>query len=729
MHLLRSIIASALALAIAVAATAAEYDFSWSLPQPQGNPLGGAAFADAATGYAVGSRGVVIRTTDGGASWTLLDQFPEFAADLEDVLVLPAGQLLAVGAPPGIFRSTDAGASWTPVPNPSTGRLIDIEVVSGAILSAIGNGGQVLRSTDQGATWALRTAPAVNDLREQWWFDAANGYVVGTFIARRTTDGGQSWQPLAGLTELDPINEVFFTDALHGIVFGDFHTWRSTDGGATWTGDFNPAQFVYPGNTIVLGPLHFLTATNLEGAVIFETTDGGEEWTTLLWGGTGGFLDFDRLADGTLIAVTDQADAYRSTDGGATWENATYTATDPLRGRLGAIGVGPGGGGAAGTSGSPIPPTHWYRTTDGGASWLADPAGPSIVFTSEIEYWDADRGITAGDVGKMWRTIDGGASWSFATLPGAPPNTKAYHVSLPAPGVAFAACSGQSQGLVYRTTDYGVTWEPRSTGIPLSGWVASVAFLDASRGFACGFEGSSARIYKTTNGGAAWTPAGTAGLPGGPWDIHWFDEQTGLATVYFTPGGIFRTTNGGATWQNVWPESAREIDFSGPHGFAIPAAFNTDGFLFMTDDAGETWEHLVLPTTTTIEAVAALPDGFLAAGAWSTIVRGRRVDPTAVPGQPSPAASGLTLAARATAEARIEVVFSLGAAGPADLAVVDVLGRRVATLARGEFPAHARTSRAWDGRTRGGEPAARGIYFVRLAAGQDARAVKVVLTR
>jgi photosystem II stability/assembly factor-like uncharacterized protein len=661
----------------------------------------------------------------------LLEQFPEFAADLEDVLVLPTGDLLAVGAAPGIFRSTDAGESWAPVTNPSSARLIDIEIASGATLFAIGEQGQVLRSTDQGVTWTLRTTPAPNDLREQYWFDAQSGYVVGNFLARRTTDGGQTWQQLVGFTENEPVNEVFFTDPQHGIILSDFHTWRSTNGGASWSGSQNFGLFVYPGNTIVLGPWHFIVATNLEGATILETTDGGQAWTPIFQGSLGGFLDFDRLSDGTLVAVTDDGDAYRSTDGGSTWVNATYTASDHQRGVIGGIGLGPGGRGAAGTTGSPVPTVHWYRTSDGGTTWLPVANAPSIVFTSEIEYWDADRAIAGGAVGRMWRTTDGGVSWSFAILPAAPTNASAYHVSLPAPGVAFAACSGQSQRMVFRTTDFGATWEARSNGIPLAGWITSVSFLDANRGFAAGFSGSSVpQLFKTTDGGGLWSPVGTAGLSGGPWDIHWFDEQTGLATVRNNPGGIFHTTNGGTSWQSVSNEPASELDFSDAmHGGALPSASNAGGVMLVTVNGGATWEELLLPTTRGGQALAALPDGFLVAGGASTIVRVERVGSTATPGEPAPAANGLALAARPKADGQIEVTFALADPGMAELAIVDVAGRRVATLARDEFPAGTSVIRTWNGRSASDRPAARGVYFVRLVSGGAARAAKIVVTR
>ena len=175
---------------------AADYTFSWALPTPQGNALGGADFQDATTGYAVGPRGTVLVTGDGGQTWTSRELFPDFAADLEDVLVVGPGELIAAGASPGIFRSTDAGVSWVPITNPSFARLIDVERITGSVLSVVGDDGQVLRSTDNGASWSLLPSPGVHDLHEQYWSDAANGYIVGFPIARRTTNGGQTWLPL-----------------------------------------------------------------------------------------------------------------------------------------------------------------------------------------------------------------------------------------------------------------------------------------------------------------------------------------------------------------------------------------------------------------------------------------------------------------------------------------------------------------------------------------------------
>jgi len=93
--------------------------------------------------------------------------------------------------------------------------------------------------------------------------------------------------------------------------------WKTTDGGASWTGGFvHPLSYL--GNAVVYGPLHYLVCTNLEGAFVWETTDGGRAGRKRLLGSWGGFLDLDRLADGTLILPSSEGDLYRSTDDGQT---------------------------------------------------------------------------------------------------------------------------------------------------------------------------------------------------------------------------------------------------------------------------------------------------------------------------------------------------------------------------------------------------------------------------
>src|SRR5215467_15861881 len=66
--------ASILAFAMAALGTNASFAQSgwfWQNPLPQGNPLYAAAAPDIDTVVAVGELGTILRTDDGGATWTL----------------------------------------------------------------------------------------------------------------------------------------------------------------------------------------------------------------------------------------------------------------------------------------------------------------------------------------------------------------------------------------------------------------------------------------------------------------------------------------------------------------------------------------------------------------------------------------------------------------------------------------------------------------------------------
>jgi len=72
--------------------------------------------------------------------------------------------------------------------------------------------------------------------------------------------------------------------------------------------------------------------------------------------------------------------------------------------------------------------------------------------------------------------------------------------------------------------------------------------------------------------------------------------------------------------------------------------------------------------------------------------------------------------------------FSLPERRIVQIRVYDVSGRLVAILADRSYPAGPH-SVEWDGISRSGQPAASGIYFYRLQAGQDTATRKMLLLR
>ena len=103
--------------------------------------------------------------------------------------------------------------------------------------------------------------------------------------------------------------------------------------------------------------------------------------------------------------------------------------------------------------------------------------------------------------------------------------------------------------------------------------------------------------------------------------------------------------------------------------------------------------------------------------------------PTAVSGPPpAPGTATLVSGYPNPFNAAAEIAWSLAREGPVDLAVHDVTGRRVRTLASSRHAAgHHRTR--WDGRDDGGAAAASGVYIVRLRTAAESRTFKLTLLR
>src|SRR3954462_326561 len=86
--------------------------WTWGNPLPQGDSLSALAF-QGARGYAVGEFGTMLRTDDGGASWTGVAT--GLTEDLDTVrMISPSSVVVAGGCP--VRRSDDGGRTFRRLP-------------------------------------------------------------------------------------------------------------------------------------------------------------------------------------------------------------------------------------------------------------------------------------------------------------------------------------------------------------------------------------------------------------------------------------------------------------------------------------------------------------------------------------------------------------------------------------------------------------------------------------
>lgn len=252
-----------------------------------GKDLNAVYFLDSKRGWVAGDGGVVLRTRDGGRTWTR--QTVETKESFNDVYFRNEedGYLLAASQ---IFTTEDGGETW----NPSARFLAetfgaDPEVYSvrftnkrrGWIVGSLSRGENVIDSlvlsTDNGgASWQRQRVPVRDELIHLDFDGDRRGWLVGSGgRILYTRDGGETWA----------VQNSGTTAALYHVDFeGDERGWavgergtilRTDDGGRTWRSvpprvrtTLLSVKFVNKEEGWVIG----------RGGVILRTADGGSTW-------------------------------------------------------------------------------------------------------------------------------------------------------------------------------------------------------------------------------------------------------------------------------------------------------------------------------------------------------------------------------------------------------------------------------------------------------------------
>jgi photosystem II stability/assembly factor-like uncharacterized protein len=217
----------------------------------------GIDFVDSMTGWAVGdaeqsfSHGMIYGTKDGGTTWTLQWEGGPGLDQLYDVAALTSKIAVAVGNANTLLRTTDGGLTWT-VPVHQAGSVFLGVEFNGKVGYAVGNGSVVIQSRDGGKTWTNVSPrlPFGASLEDASFLPGGKiGWVVGwDGIVLKTVNGGRVWTEQgfgidSGLNVLSVDAIDANTAWISGYNNGDNYVARTTDGGATWIEEPIAQQF------------------------------------------------------------------------------------------------------------------------------------------------------------------------------------------------------------------------------------------------------------------------------------------------------------------------------------------------------------------------------------------------------------------------------------------------------------------------------------------------------
>ena len=278
-------------------------------------------FVGESRGWAVGGKGALLATADGGEHWELRRKPVEDA--LHEIVFTDesTGWIVcerSVFAPMAkdesvsyLLKTSDGGESWARV-DVTRGDDVDIKLAGLRFADAehgwvYGEQGVLYATSDGGRTWSRQRVPTRHLLLGGAFADAQHGWLSGGGLTLlRTEDGGENWRagtlyipisdtqnvvarPRAGANSSEPapraaslpaslrLNAVFFSGSETGWAVGaNGAIFYTSDGGRSW----QPQE---SGVKSDLYDVKFLDA--LEGwavggeGTILHTKDGGRVWT------------------------------------------------------------------------------------------------------------------------------------------------------------------------------------------------------------------------------------------------------------------------------------------------------------------------------------------------------------------------------------------------------------------------------------------------------------------
>jgi photosystem II stability/assembly factor-like uncharacterized protein len=263
---------------------------------------------------AAGQRGHVLLSDDEGKTWRQAEV--PVSSDLVALAFPSATQGWAVGHDGVVLRSTDAGATWTRVfDGHRAGAAMVEHYRREAALSA--DAGQSAALVKEAERFAAQGAE--NPFLDVAFENTGTGYLVGAFgLMFRTGDGGATWQPWLDLEANPQGLHLYAVRAIGGEVYvaGEQGLMLKLD---RTTGRLRALELPYKGTLFgVVGNERVLVVHGLRGTVL-RSTDQGRSWqpvpTGLQVGLTGSTVD----AKGRIVIVSQSGHVLVSADDGASF--------------------------------------------------------------------------------------------------------------------------------------------------------------------------------------------------------------------------------------------------------------------------------------------------------------------------------------------------------------------------------------------------------------------------
>ncbi|MCF8406040.1 MAG: T9SS type A sorting domain-containing protein [Bacteroidales bacterium] len=464
--------------------------------------------ADSLTIVAIGnesfSNAKVLITTDGGLSWQDISNGlpvgkPYNTATINNGVIYVTGGQLFGGQVMGVYKSENYGSSWQNMsaafPNKVANDIL-IHPDDDNIMYVATEGDGIYVTTDGGANWTYNTNGAGdNGSARSLLFKPDNPDVVlAGFLSLGvcvTEDAGVSWESSTkGIASLS-LNDIEIDPNNPDIVLAGFE------------------------------------AENSGGCYL----KNGEDWEVVSGLPGTRFSQVSIGIDGTMYAWSNgpttvgQEGVYKSTDGGTTWTNMGPNIGSVFETQIFAMALSDLDPDIIFIAGNNFGANGWasmiYRSTDGGATWenvFMGPENDGFKYihidpnSSDLVVYAAYKTETAG--AGFIKSIDGGSSW-LPINDDLPASAKWAGAIISDPtnsNILYGGLGGYGgiNGTVYRSEDAGSSWV--QTNISLSSYSKATDFLISPMDSNVVYLATTSNGVYLTEDGENWSAAND-GLP------------------------------------------------------------------------------------------------------------------------------------------------------------------------------------------------------------------------
>lgn len=519
--------------------------------------------------YVCSPGGGIWKTTDGGQHYNAADDGLPYGATA-NLLINPTDpNVLYVSngdhsgwwtTSTGVYKSTDGGQSWLPttlVFNLDNTAIYEMQMSPtdpNVIFAATTNG--LYRTTDGGLNWTIARAGGHSSVR----FQPGNGNVVyaafndywGVSQVYKSTDGGTTWNAITtytwnynfiklATTQQDPDRLLVSCD-----YAGNRPLFQSSDAGATFS-----TLTDTPENSIIAYSPNDVNTLYCGYVVAYRSTDGGTTWDQITnWYNDGQHTEIH--ADFHYVGYSNNAShIYFCNDGGMYRLNETTdTWTDLSNGlKIGQFyRIANAGNNDVFMIGGTQDNGGRKRLVSG--EWVNANGGDGMEVAIRPDDFDTYYTTYINGTG-LQRTTDGGNTTTdiHANIPGTTNGqwVTPYELDPNNSDVIVAAYDN-----IFRSTDQGDTWDMIGTNTIAAGEGFTDMEIAPSNSLVI-YAAYQDVLFKTTNGGTTWT---TSNLPGNAPISRIEVHPDDASKIWVSRGNYSNNTkvtyspDGGTTWTN-----------------------------------------------------------------------------------------------------------------------------------------------------------------------------------